>query len=101
MEEWAAALADELRAAEDRGEPDDGTHYYAHWLAAPERLVVEKGLTDRGAIANAKSRGRRISLYLARVQSGGLRSVALEAGRAEVLVGSTGSKDAVGGHHTH
>ena len=26
--EWAAALADELRAAADRGEPDDGSHYY-------------------------------------------------------------------------
>jgi nitrile hydratase accessory protein len=42
--EWAAALAEELKAAERRGEPDDGTHYYEHWLAALERLVVEKGL---------------------------------------------------------
>jgi nitrile hydratase accessory protein len=25
--EWAATLADELKAATDRGEPDDGTHY--------------------------------------------------------------------------
>jgi nitrile hydratase accessory protein len=47
--EWAAALADELKAAENHGEPDDGTHYYQHWLAALERLVVEKGLTDREA----------------------------------------------------
>lgn len=45
--EWAAALADELNAADDRGEPDDGTHYYKHWLAALERLVVDKGLTKR------------------------------------------------------
>jgi hypothetical protein len=40
----------------------------------------------------------RIALYLRRVQSGILRLAALEAGRAEVLVGFTGSKDAVGGH---
>ena len=44
--EWAAALADELRAAEDRGEPDDGTHYYEHWLATLERLVTSKALSN-------------------------------------------------------
>jgi nitrile hydratase accessory protein len=52
--EWAAALADELKAADDRGEPDDGTHYYEHWLAALERLVVDKGLTDREAMSKRK-----------------------------------------------
>src|SRR5499427_8806770 len=31
--EWAAALAAELAAASDRGEPDDGSRYYQHWLA--------------------------------------------------------------------
>lgn len=45
--EWANTLAKELKAATDRGEPDDGSRYYHHWLAALERLVVEKGLTDR------------------------------------------------------
>jgi nitrile hydratase accessory protein len=52
--EWAATLADELKAAESRGEPDDGTHYYEHWLAALERLVVNKGLTDRDAMRERK-----------------------------------------------
>jgi nitrile hydratase accessory protein len=52
--EWAAALANELKAADDRGEPDDGTHYYEHWLAALERLVVDKGLTDREAMSKRK-----------------------------------------------
>jgi nitrile hydratase accessory protein len=45
--EWATALAAELKAAADRGEPDDGTHYYEHWLAALERLVTAKGLMQR------------------------------------------------------
>lgn len=45
--EWAAALADTLKAAAERGEPDDGTHYYEHWLATLERLTTEKGLTQR------------------------------------------------------
>jgi nitrile hydratase accessory protein len=44
--EWAAALAEEIKAAADRGEPDDGSHYYHCWLAALERLVAEKGLAD-------------------------------------------------------
>jgi len=44
--EWAATLAAELRAAADRGEPDDGSRYYHHWLAALERLVAEKRLSD-------------------------------------------------------
>jgi nitrile hydratase accessory protein len=44
--EWAAALADELAAAAARGEPDDGSRYYLHWLTALERLVVAKRLSD-------------------------------------------------------
>ncbi|MBV8071688.1 MAG: nitrile hydratase accessory protein [Acidobacteriaceae bacterium] len=52
--EWAAALAAELKAAADRGEPDDGSRYYEHWLAALERLVTRKGLTDTAALAARK-----------------------------------------------
>jgi nitrile hydratase accessory protein len=52
--EWAAALAGELKAAADRGEPDDGSHYYHHWLAALERLVIAKHLTDEAALLMRK-----------------------------------------------
>jgi nitrile hydratase accessory protein len=52
--EWAAALADELKSAADRGEPDDGSRYYHHWLAALERLVTAKGLTDPAALQARK-----------------------------------------------
>ena len=48
--EWAATLAGELKAATDRGEADDGSHYYEYWLAAIERLVTAKGLTDPAAL---------------------------------------------------
>jgi nitrile hydratase accessory protein len=48
--EWADALADELNAAANRGEPDDGSRYYHHWLAALERLVTTKGLADSAAL---------------------------------------------------
>jgi nitrile hydratase accessory protein len=52
--EWAAALADELKAAADRGEPDDGSRYYHHWLAALERLVTAKQLSDPTAMLARK-----------------------------------------------
>jgi nitrile hydratase accessory protein len=52
--EWAGALAAELKAAADREEPDDGTHYYEHWLATLERLVTSRGLTDQNALSERK-----------------------------------------------
>ena len=52
--EWSAALADELRAAAGCGEPDDGSRYYHHWLAALERLVTNKGLADPAALVARK-----------------------------------------------
>jgi nitrile hydratase accessory protein len=42
--EWSDTLAKELAEASRRGEPDDGSHYYHHWLAALERLVAARNL---------------------------------------------------------
>ena len=44
--EWAAALAAEIKRAQGAGDPDDGSTYYRHWLAALERLVADKGVTN-------------------------------------------------------
>ena len=52
--EWAAALANELNSATSRGEPDDGSHYYDHWLAALEHLVTAKGLADSATLVARK-----------------------------------------------
>jgi nitrile hydratase accessory protein len=52
--EWASALAEELKAAADRGEPDDGSSYYHHWLAALERMVTTKGLSDPAMLQACK-----------------------------------------------
>jgi nitrile hydratase accessory protein len=52
--EWAATLADELKDAANRGEPDDGSRYYHHWLAALEHLVSEKRLSDPAAMLARK-----------------------------------------------
>jgi nitrile hydratase accessory protein len=53
-QEWASALSDEIKHAAMRGERDDGTHYYDHWLAALERLVRERGLAESAALAERK-----------------------------------------------
>jgi cobaltochelatase CobN len=48
--EWAAALAAQLADAAERGEADDGSEYYHHWLGALEKIVTTKGLTDVAAL---------------------------------------------------
>ena len=52
--EWTTALAIELRVAAVRGEPDDGSHYYEHWLSALEHLVTTKGLTEAASLDNRR-----------------------------------------------
>jgi len=53
-QDWADALAEEIKRAAARGERDDGTHYYEHWLAALERLVRDHGLAESAALAERK-----------------------------------------------
>jgi nitrile hydratase accessory protein len=61
--EWAAALADEIKRAQAAGDPDKGDTYYRHWLATLEKLVAAKGIASlevqhryRGAWDNAADR---------------------------------------------
>jgi nitrile hydratase accessory protein len=44
--EWARALADEIKRAQANGDADTGETYYRHWLATLERLVAEKGVAS-------------------------------------------------------
>lgn len=46
-DEWAATLGREIKEAQARGDPDTGSTYYHHWLAATERIVREKGIADQ------------------------------------------------------
>jgi nitrile hydratase accessory protein len=48
--EWAAALAAEIKRAQAGGDPDTGETYYLHWLAALEKLVAEKGVTNEATL---------------------------------------------------
>jgi nitrile hydratase accessory protein len=49
-DEWAQALAASIRTAQEAGDPDTGETYYLHWLAALERLLVQKGITGKGML---------------------------------------------------
>ncbi|HEY7074138.1 MAG TPA: nitrile hydratase accessory protein [Solirubrobacteraceae bacterium] len=50
--EWSSALAEEIRRA-------PGETYYRQWLAALERLVAEKGLTDPATLARYRAAWER------------------------------------------
>jgi nitrile hydratase accessory protein len=52
--EWSAALAAEFAEASRRGEPDNGSRYYHHWLAALECLVAEKNLVVQASLLSRK-----------------------------------------------
>lgn len=60
--EWAAALAREIRVAQEAGDPDEGETYYEHWLKALERLVAEKGVADAGLLAARREAWERAAL---------------------------------------
>jgi nitrile hydratase accessory protein len=49
--EWAEVLGEEIKSAQQAGDPDTGATYYHHWLAALERIVAAKGVTDRAMLA--------------------------------------------------
>lgn len=53
--EWAALLSEEITNAQQRGDPDLGDTYYDHWLAALEKMVVEKNLGDADQLAQLYS----------------------------------------------
>ena len=56
--EWAAALAHEIKAAQAAGDPDSGETYYRHWLGALERLVAEKQIAGADALARYRQAWR-------------------------------------------
>ena len=55
--EWAAILGDEIKKAQAAGDPDTGETYYRHWLAALERIVAEKGVTDAARCGSISTPG--------------------------------------------
>ncbi len=57
--EWTGVLAEEIKRAQKIGDPDTGETYYRHWVSALERIVAEKGVTDRTALERYQHAWRR------------------------------------------
>ena len=57
--EWSGRLAAEINRAQAGGDPDTGETYYRHWLAALERLVADKRLSDQAELARYRDAWKR------------------------------------------
>jgi nitrile hydratase accessory protein len=53
--EWTRVFADERHASALRGEEDSGATYFLCWLAALERLVIDRKLSDAPTLAELKN----------------------------------------------
>jgi nitrile hydratase accessory protein len=53
--EWAAALSNEIKAAQAAGDRDTGETYYRHWLAALEGLLAAKDVTSPEALTRYRN----------------------------------------------
>ena len=60
--EWSAALATEIRHARESGDQDLGDTYYHYWLAALEKLLLEKSVMDSEAVKSRIEEWRRAYL---------------------------------------
>ena len=60
--EWNAALATEIRHARETGDQGLGDTYYHYWLAALEKLLLEKCVLDSEAVKSRIEEWRRAYL---------------------------------------
>jgi nitrile hydratase accessory protein len=55
VNEWAEALGAAIKRAQAAGDPDDGSTYYRHVLAALEQLVQDKDIATADLLATRKA----------------------------------------------
>ncbi len=54
-DEWAETLGREIKAAQARGDPDDGSTYYQHWLAALRTILSAKNIASERDVEARKA----------------------------------------------
>ena len=60
--EWVRIFSQEIKAAQERGDPDLGDTYYQHWLNALERICAAKDLVGCEDMRRRKATWRRAYL---------------------------------------
>ena len=60
--EWVSIFSQEIKAAQEQGDPDLGDTYYQHWLNALERICAAKGLVGPDDMFQRKATWRRAYL---------------------------------------
>ena len=60
--EWTATLSEEIRTAQQEGDPDLGDTYYEHWLRALERLCRVRGIVSREEASDRRDAWQRAYL---------------------------------------
>ena len=60
--EWVRIFTQEIKAAQERQDPDLGDTYYRHWLNALERICAAKGLVGSEDLRQRKAIWRRAYL---------------------------------------
>jgi nitrile hydratase accessory protein len=76
--EWSTVLSQEIRSAQERGDPDLGASYYQHWLRALERLCTQKGLVAPADLDQRQEELRQAYLHTPHGQP-----IELSAGRSD------------------
>ncbi len=60
--EWVKIFSQEIKTAQEQGDPDLGDTYYQHWLNALERICTAKGLVGSEDMHRRKATWRRAYL---------------------------------------
>jgi len=60
--EWVRIFSREIKAAQERGDPDLGDTYYQQWLSTLESICAAKGIVDWEDMRQRKASWRRAYL---------------------------------------